>query len=95
MLQRLRLAYPARPISIAHVSAREMASGRNQDQRKVHAKQNLQHQVHVLAHVADVVPVGVADRMGSVGLLRRDGRQRKPGDRPAKRSNPGKPSEPS
>ncbi|MDN5002054.1 hypothetical protein ACFQZO_14270 [Bradyrhizobium sp. GCM10027634] len=37
MLQGLGFADPARPIAIGDVLAREMASGRNRDQRKIDA----------------------------------------------------------
>ena len=95
MLQGLRFAYPAWPGSIGWVLAREMASSRNQAQRNVHAKQDLQDEAHVLAHVPDVVAEDIAHGMHTVRLMRRDGHKRKQRDRPAKRSNPRNPSEPS
>jgi len=91
-LQALRLANPAGPGSIFRVLGREMASRRKQAERNVHTKQKVQHQAHVLAHVPDVVPGYVAYGMCSVGLMRRDCHERKPGDRPAKRNTPRNPS---
>jgi len=95
MLQGLRFAYSAWPGSIPRVLGRKMASSRNQAQRNVRAKQDLQEEAHVLAHIPDVVAEDIAHRMRAVGLLRRDGHKRKQRDRPAKRGNPRHPSKPS
>lgn len=71
-----------------------MASKRNHGQRKRRAQQNSQNQAHVLAHIADVVPVRVTFRVGGIRLLRRDCHEHKPRDRPAKRRNPRNLSQP-
>lgn len=70
-------------MTVSYVPRREVASKSNHGQRKGRAQQNSQNQAHVLAHIADVVPVCVTLRVRGIRLPRRTRHQRKPNDGPA------------